>query len=66
MADITKTIMRAGYSGRGITYLAVAGISLWAIWQGGQAKGPSDALASLSDSAGGLAVLGLLAKDRRA
>ncbi|MFA8386347.1 MAG: DUF1206 domain-containing protein [Pelagibaca sp.] len=61
MADITKTIMRIGYSGRGITYLTVASISLWAIWQGGQAKGPGSALERLSDSTAGMAVLCLVA-----
>lgn len=61
MFSKTKAIMRAGYSGRGVTYLAVAGISLWAIWRGGQAQGPSDALARLSDSAPGIAVLWLVA-----
>ncbi|MEM7490051.1 MAG: DUF1206 domain-containing protein [Pseudomonadota bacterium] len=63
MADYSWAIpvMRAGYAGRGVTYLAVAGISLWALWQGGQAQGTSSALDSLSDSGWGVAVLWLIA-----
>ena len=52
------TVMRAGYSGRALTYLAVAGLSLWAIWQGGEAKGTGDALRILDGSVGG--IVGLL------
>ncbi|MEM7644838.1 MAG: DUF1206 domain-containing protein [Pseudomonadota bacterium] len=54
-------VMRAGYAGRGVTYLAVAGISLWALWQGGQAQGTESALSSLSDSAWGVATLWVIA-----
>ncbi|CTQ50776.1 DUF1206 domain-containing protein [Jannaschia donghaensis] len=63
MADLKWTIpvMRAGYAGRGVTYLAVAGLSLWGIWQGGQAQGTSSALKSLSESTWGVAVLWLIA-----
>ncbi|MBM2576678.1 DUF1206 domain-containing protein [Jannaschia sp. Os4] len=50
-------VMRAGYSGRGVTYLAVAGLSLWAIWRGGAAQGTESALASLSQSTWGVVVL---------
>ena len=40
-------VMRAGYAGRGLVYLAVAGFSLWAIWHGGQAQSTSSALGQL-------------------
>ncbi len=54
-------IMRAGYAGRGLTYLVIAGFSLWAIWQGGSAQGTSSALGQLEGSAWGAAVLVLIA-----
>ena len=54
-------VMRAGYAGRGVTYLAVAGLSLWALFQGGQAEGTGEALRSLSDSGWGVFVLWLIA-----
>ncbi|MGB3556522.1 MAG: DUF1206 domain-containing protein [Jannaschia sp.] len=54
-------VMRAGYAGRGITYLAVAGLSLWAIWRGGEAQGTSSAMETLSGSVWGLAVLWAMA-----
>ena len=62
----TVPVMRAGYAGRGLTYLVIAGFSLWAVLHGGQAQGPSSALASLEATAGGslallLIFLGLLA-----
>ena len=59
MADYRWAIplMRAGYSGRGVTYLAVAGLSLWAIWRGGQAEGTETVLSSLSRSTWGMVVL---------
>nr|WP_216665392.1 DUF1206 domain-containing protein [Pseudoruegeria sp. HB172150] len=53
--------MRAGYAGRGLTYLAIAGFSLWAISRGGDAKGTGSALQSLESSGGGYAVLALIA-----
>ncbi|MEY8802584.1 DUF1206 domain-containing protein [Leisingera sp. XS_AS12] len=37
-------VMRAGYAGRALVYLAVAGVSLYSIWQGGEAKGTAEAL----------------------
>lgn len=37
-------IMRTGYAGRALVYLAIAGVSLWSIWQGGEAKGTAAAL----------------------
>ncbi len=53
-------VMRAGYLGRALVYTVVAGVSLWAIWQGGQATGTSEALARLEGSWGGSAVLVLI------
>ncbi|MCK0166534.1 DUF1206 domain-containing protein [Jannaschia sp. S6380] len=63
MADLSWTIpvMRAGYAGRGLTYLSIAGLSLWAIWRGGEAQGTGSALETLSDSGWGIAVLWLIA-----
>lgn len=52
--------MRVGYAGRGVTYAAVAGLSLWAIWRGGEAQGTSSALEHLSGSGWGIAVLWLI------
>ena len=57
----TVPVMRAGYAGRGLTYLVVAGFSLWAISRGGQAQGPSSALARLESTTGGGVVLVLIA-----
>lgn len=37
-------VMRVGYAGRALTYLAVAGVSLYSIWRGGEAKGTAEAL----------------------
>ena len=54
-------IMRAGYAGRGVTYLAVAGLSLWAIWRGGSAEGTGSTLETLSKSGWGTVVLWLIA-----
>lgn len=54
-------VMRAGYAGRALVYLAVAGLSLWAIWRGGQAMGTKSALTALQDATGGRIVLGLIA-----
>lgn len=53
----TVPVMRAGYAGRGVTYLAVAGFSLFAIWHGGRAQGTKSALAQLENSTWGSAVL---------
>lgn len=63
MADYSWAIpvMRAGYAGRGVTYLAVAGLSLWALFHGGEAEGTGEALRSLSDSGWGTFVLWLIA-----
>ncbi|NDW00826.1 DUF1206 domain-containing protein [Salipiger sp. PrR002] len=53
-------IMRAGYSGRGLVYLVVAGVSLWSILHGGQAEGTSEAMQSLQGG-WGTAVIVLIA-----
>lgn len=37
-------VMRAGYAGRALVYAIVSGLSLFAIWHGGDAKGTSEAL----------------------
>ena len=50
-------IMRLGYAGRGLTYVAIAGLSLWAIWQGGQAQGTSEVLEQIETSPMGAIVL---------
>lgn len=53
-------VMRAGYAGRSLVYLAVAGVSLWSIWQGGEAKGTAAALERLQGG-WGTAVVVLIA-----
>ncbi len=60
--DLTWTIplMRAGYTGRAIVYLVVAGFSLWAIWHGGQAEGTSTALGRLENTWWGHTILILI------
>ena len=50
-------VMRAGYAGRGLTYLVVAGLSLWTIWRGGQAEGTSSAMETLTGNPLGRAVV---------
>lgn len=54
-------VMRAGYAGRGLVYVAIAGFSLWAIWQGGSAKGTQSALSTLEATTGGSIVLIVIA-----
>lgn len=54
-------VMRIGYAGRGLTYLVIAGYSLWAIWQGGQAEGTATALSRLETTPFGNVVLALIA-----
>ena len=56
----TMPFMRAGYAGRGLVYLVVAGFSLWSVWQGSEAKGAQDTMRSL-DSWVGLAAVSLIA-----
>ena len=53
-------VMRAGYAGRALTYLAIAGLSLWAIWQGGEAQGTSDSLKQLETAWWGVTALVLI------
>lgn len=53
-------LMRAGYAGRGLTYLVVAGFSLWAIWRGGQAESTGTALQALESSGWGKVALFLI------
>lgn len=54
-------VMRAGYAGRGLTYLVIAGASLFAILQGGQAKGTGEAMQAVGSTPGGIVVLILVA-----
>ncbi|WP_128253600.1 DUF1206 domain-containing protein [Falsirhodobacter deserti] len=59
-------VMQAGYLGRGLVYLSVAGVSLYSIWRGGQAQDTSSALGWLENTWGGgvilfLILLGMLA-----
>ena len=56
----TIPFMRAGYAGRGLTYAAVAGLSLSSIWAGGQAEGTSSTLQQLQGSSWGIVVLCLI------
>ncbi|UWQ16649.1 DUF1206 domain-containing protein [Jannaschia sp. M317] len=62
MSDYSWSIpvMRAGYAGRGVTYLAVAGLSLWAIWRGREAEGTSSTMETLSQSTWGVVILWLI------
>ncbi|QPH54465.1 DUF1206 domain-containing protein [Pontivivens ytuae] len=53
-------VMRMGYAGRGIVYVVVAGISLFALTRGGEAEGTSSALEQLEGSAWGSVVLLLI------
>src|SRR3954452_15420245 len=54
-------VMRVGFAGRGLVYLAVASFSLYAIWRGGRAQGTSPVLQHFEDSVIGDAVLALIA-----
>src|SRR3954447_8639093 len=53
-------VMRVGFAGRGLVYLAVASFSLYAIWQGGRAQGTAPVLRHLERSAAGDIVLALI------
>ncbi|MFW8635351.1 DUF1206 domain-containing protein [Cribrihabitans pelagius] len=53
-------MMRLGYAGRALVYLAVAGVSLYSIWRGGEAKGTAAALEWLQGG-WGTAVIVLIA-----
>ena len=52
--------MRVGFAGRGMVYLAVALVSLYAIWRGGRAQGTSPVLKHLENSVIGDIVLVLI------
>ncbi|MFQ1702197.1 DUF1206 domain-containing protein [Loktanella agnita] len=58
--DWAMPVMRMGYAGRGMTYVAIAGLSLWTIWKGGQAQGTSEALKSIETSPFGMFILVLI------
>lgn len=53
-------VMRAGYSGRGLVYLVVAGFSLYAIWRGVRPQGTASTLSQLETTAWGTIVLILI------
>ncbi|KIN73876.1 DUF1206 domain containing protein [Sulfitobacter guttiformis KCTC 32187] len=53
-------IMRAGYGGRGIVYLVVAGVSLWSVWHGGEAEGAESAMRSM-DGLIGMFIVSIIA-----
>lgn len=53
-------LMRAGYAGRGLVYVVVAGISLLTIYRGGQAQGTSSALGFLENTWWGAIMLFLI------
>jgi hypothetical protein len=53
-------VMRVGYAGQGLVYLAVAGFSLYAIWRGEQPQGTASTLSQLETTAGGSMVLLLI------
>ena len=53
-------MMRIGYSGRGLVYLVIAGVSLYSIWRGGQAEGTSSALGWLEATTWGGVLLFLI------
>ena len=59
--DWAMPVMRTGYAGRSLTYVIVAGISLYTIWLGGEAKGTSEALAEVERSPYGMILLSLVA-----
>ncbi|MXQ08504.1 DUF1206 domain-containing protein [Alphaproteobacteria bacterium GH1-50] len=53
-------MMRAGYAGRGLTYLIVAGVSLYTIWQGGSAEGTQTVFQYLEGTGWGSVALFLI------
>lgn len=58
--DWAMPVMRAGYAGRGLVYVIVAGFSLFAISRGGSAQGTGSALKSLETAPLGQVVLALV------
>ena len=53
-------VMRAGYAGRALVYVVVAGISLWSIMRGGSGSGTSSAFAQMESAPFGKVVLLLI------
>lgn len=53
-------VMQAGYAGRGLVYLIVAGISLYSLWRGGQAMDTESALGWLENTLWGGVLLVLI------
>jgi large-conductance mechanosensitive channel len=53
-------VMRVGYAGQGLVYLAVAGFSLYAIWRGEQPQGTASTLSQLETTGWGSMVLLLI------
>ncbi|MGR3572132.1 DUF1206 domain-containing protein [Brevirhabdus sp.] len=56
----TVPVMRAGYTGRGLVYLVVAGFSIFSVMRGGSGEGTGTALQSLENSPLGTLGLGLI------
>ncbi|MBU2957856.1 DUF1206 domain-containing protein [Paracoccus sp. 1_MG-2023] len=54
-------LMRAGYTGKGLVYAVVAGMSLYSIWRGGQAQDTSSAFGWVENSLGGGILLAIIA-----
>ena len=54
-------VMRAGYAGRALTYAIVAGLSLWAIGRGGEARDTTSALEALRGAPWGAALIAAVA-----
>ena len=54
-------VMRAGYAGRALTYAIVAGLSLWAIWRGGDAEGTTSSLEELRGAWWGVVLIAAVA-----
>jgi hypothetical protein len=50
-------VMRTGYAGRALVYAIVSGVSLFAIWHGGETKDTSEALSLIEQSPLGLVAL---------
>ncbi|MFD0859633.1 DUF1206 domain-containing protein [Roseovarius aquimarinus] len=53
-------VMRTGYGARGVVYLIVGGLALWAVFWGGAAQGTQNALADLKQLAFGNLLLWLI------
>ena len=55
--DWAIPVMRAGYAGRALVYVVVAGISGWSLFRGGEAESTSSAFATLEGAAWGALIL---------